>query len=73
MNFIPTHSQETVSKLISSFFKEDKTRRELANILFVKLTEAVGMLQLNSTPCVAVSGDATLLMAEMLKIFVQGK
>ncbi|XP_037647027.1 centromere protein X [Sebastes umbrosus] len=36
--------KETVSKLLSSFFKEDKTR---------------------------LSGDATLLMAEMLKIFVQ--
>uniref|UniRef100_G3PAR2 Centromere protein X n=1 Tax=Gasterosteus aculeatus aculeatus TaxID=481459 RepID=G3PAR2_GASAC len=36
--------KETVSKLLSSFFKEDKTR---------------------------LSGDAVLLMTEMLKIFVQ--
>ncbi|XP_033499974.1 centromere protein X [Epinephelus lanceolatus] len=36
--------KETVSKLLSSFFKEDKTR---------------------------LSGDAVLLMAEMLKVFVQ--
>ncbi|XP_034395978.1 centromere protein X isoform X2 [Cyclopterus lumpus] len=36
--------KETVSKLLSSFFKEDKTR---------------------------LSGDATLLMTELLKIFVQ--
>ncbi|XP_070837460.1 centromere protein X isoform X1 [Chaetodon trifascialis] len=38
--------KDTVSKLLSSFFKEDKTR---------------------------LSGDAVLLMAEMLKVFVQGK
>ncbi|XP_029364921.1 centromere protein X [Echeneis naucrates] len=36
--------KDTVSKLLSSFFKEEKTR---------------------------VSGDAVLLMAEMLKIFVE--
>ncbi|XP_013865500.1 centromere protein X [Austrofundulus limnaeus] len=36
--------KETVSKLLSSFFKEDKTK---------------------------LSGDASLLMAEMLKVFVQ--
>ncbi|XP_042361532.1 LOW QUALITY PROTEIN: centromere protein X [Plectropomus leopardus] len=36
--------KETVSKLLSSFFKEDKTR---------------------------LSGDAVLLMVEMLKVFVQ--
>ncbi|XP_068435475.1 centromere protein X [Clinocottus analis] len=36
--------KETVSKLLSEFFKEDKTR---------------------------LSGDATLLMTELLKIFVQ--
>ncbi|KAJ0058114.1 hypothetical protein NL108_007399, partial [Boleophthalmus pectinirostris] len=36
--------QETVNKLLSSFFKEDKTK---------------------------LSGDAVVLMAEMLKIFVQ--
>ncbi|XP_071386629.1 centromere protein X [Centroberyx affinis] len=36
--------KETVSKLLSSFFKEDKTK---------------------------LSGDAALLMAEMLKVFVQ--
>ncbi|XP_029293780.1 centromere protein X [Cottoperca gobio] len=36
--------KETISKLLSSFFKEDKTR---------------------------LSGDAVLLMAEMLKVFVQ--
>ncbi|KAJ8263872.1 hypothetical protein GJAV_G00142380 [Gymnothorax javanicus] len=36
--------KETVSKLLSMFFKDEKTR---------------------------VSGDAVLLMAEMLKIFVQ--
>ncbi|KAM8845287.1 centromere protein X [Spinachia spinachia] len=36
--------KETVSKLLSGFFKEDKTR---------------------------LSGDAVLLMTEMLKIFVQ--
>ncbi|KAM9391600.1 centromere protein X-like [Pholidichthys leucotaenia] len=36
--------QETVSKLLPSFFKEDKTK---------------------------LSGDAALLMAEMLKVFVQ--
>ncbi|XP_030263776.1 centromere protein X isoform X1 [Sparus aurata] len=36
--------QDTVSKLLASFFKEDKTR---------------------------LGGDATLLMADMLKIFVQ--
>ncbi|XP_069558821.1 centromere protein X [Brachyistius frenatus] len=36
--------KETVSKLLSGFFKEDKTK---------------------------LSGDAALLMAEMLKIFVQ--
>uniref|UniRef100_A0A8C2ZVI8 Uncharacterized protein n=1 Tax=Cyclopterus lumpus TaxID=8103 RepID=A0A8C2ZVI8_CYCLU len=41
-----SHLQETVSKLLSSFFKEDKTR---------------------------LSGDATLLMTELLKIFVQGE
>ncbi|XP_077590545.1 centromere protein X [Stigmatopora nigra] len=39
-----TFKKETVSKLLSSFFKEDKTR---------------------------LSVEATLLMAEMLKIFVQ--
>ncbi|XP_068605702.1 centromere protein X isoform X1 [Brachionichthys hirsutus] len=38
------YKQETVSKLLSSSFKEDKTR---------------------------LSGDAVLLMAEMLKIFIQ--
>uniref|UniRef100_A0A3Q4I648 Centromere protein X n=1 Tax=Neolamprologus brichardi TaxID=32507 RepID=A0A3Q4I648_NEOBR len=37
-------TQDTVSKLLSSFFKEDKTK---------------------------LSGDATLLMVEMLKVFVQ--
>lgn len=36
--------KETVNKLLSSFFKEDKTK---------------------------LSGDAALLMAEMLKVFVQ--
>ncbi|XP_072224700.1 centromere protein X [Leuresthes tenuis] len=36
--------KETVSKLLSSFFKEDKTK---------------------------LSGDAALLMAEMLKVFVE--
>ncbi|XP_053194389.1 centromere protein X [Scomber japonicus] len=36
--------KETVRKLLSSFFKEDKTK---------------------------LSGDAVLLMAEMLKVFVQ--
>ncbi|XP_029913440.1 centromere protein X [Myripristis murdjan] len=36
--------KETVSKVLSSFFREDKTK---------------------------LSGDATLLMAEMLKVFVQ--
>uniref|UniRef100_A0A8C5GXD7 Centromere protein X n=1 Tax=Gouania willdenowi TaxID=441366 RepID=A0A8C5GXD7_GOUWI len=36
--------QETVGKLLSSFFKEDKTK---------------------------LGGDAVLLMAEMLKVFVQ--
>ncbi|KAM8723539.1 centromere protein X [Acanthopagrus latus] len=36
--------KDTVSKLLTSFFKEDKTR---------------------------LGGDATLLMADMLKIFVQ--
>lgn len=36
--------KETISKLLTSFFKEDKTR---------------------------LSGDAVLLMAEMLKLFVQ--
>lgn len=36
--------KETISKLLASFFKEDKTR---------------------------LSGDAVLLMAEMLKLFVQ--
>ncbi|XP_061567510.1 centromere protein X [Cololabis saira] len=36
--------KETVSKLLSMFFKEDKTK---------------------------LSGDAVLLMAEMLKVFVQ--
>ncbi|XP_071329675.1 centromere protein X [Trachinotus anak] len=36
--------KDTVSKLLSAFFKEDKTK---------------------------LSGDAALLMAEMLKIFVQ--
>ncbi|XP_056263014.1 centromere protein X [Pseudoliparis swirei] len=36
--------KETISKLLLSFFKEDKTR---------------------------LSGDATLLMTELLKIFVQ--
>uniref|UniRef100_A0A671YR94 Centromere protein X n=2 Tax=Sparus aurata TaxID=8175 RepID=A0A671YR94_SPAAU len=36
--------KDTVSKLLASFFKEDKTR---------------------------LGGDATLLMADMLKIFVQ--
>ncbi|XP_077381775.1 centromere protein X [Festucalex cinctus] len=39
-----TFQKETVGKLLSSFFKEDKTR---------------------------LSGDAKLLMVEMLKIFVQ--
>ncbi|KAM4531026.1 centromere protein X [Odontesthes bonariensis] len=36
--------KETISKLLSSFFKEDKTK---------------------------LSGDAALLMTEMLKVFVQ--
>ncbi|XP_075998793.1 centromere protein X [Genypterus blacodes] len=36
--------KETVSKLLSSFFKEDKTK---------------------------IGGDAALLMAEMLKVFVE--
>ncbi|XP_068605705.1 centromere protein X isoform X2 [Brachionichthys hirsutus] len=40
----PRLRKETVSKLLSSSFKEDKTR---------------------------LSGDAVLLMAEMLKIFIQ--
>nr|XP_057905423.1 centromere protein X isoform X1 [Doryrhamphus excisus] len=39
-----TFKKDTVSKLLSSFFKEDKTR---------------------------LSGEAALLMAEMLRIFVQ--
>ncbi|KAM9784978.1 centromere protein X [Syngnathus typhle] len=39
-----TFKKETVAKLLSSFFKEDKTR---------------------------LSQEATLLMAEMLKIFVE--
>ncbi|XP_057674016.1 centromere protein X [Corythoichthys intestinalis] len=39
-----TFKKETVGKLLSSFFKEDKTR---------------------------LSVEATLLMAEMLKVFVQ--
>ncbi|XP_020790959.1 centromere protein X [Boleophthalmus pectinirostris] len=39
-----TFKKETVNKLLSSFFKEDKTK---------------------------LSGDAVVLMAEMLKIFVQ--
>lgn len=38
------HLQDTISKLLSSFFKEDKTR---------------------------LSGDAVLLVAEMLKVFVR--
>ncbi|CAL1588277.1 unnamed protein product [Knipowitschia caucasica] len=39
-----TFKKETVSKLLTSFFKEDKTR---------------------------ISGDAVVLMTEMIKIFVQ--
>nr|XP_020476633.1 centromere protein X [Monopterus albus] len=39
-----TFKKDTVGKLLSSFFKEDKTR---------------------------ISGDAVLLMAEMLRIFIQ--
>lgn len=69
--------QDTVSKILSSFFKEDKTKGKLyislikMASLFTTLCSRLRNLKLMSH-CVAVSGDAVLLMAEMLKVFVQG-
>lgn len=63
--------QETVSKLLSSFFKEDKTKCELNNFVSVSPTFCLWPKQI--LIWVPVSGDASLLMAEMLKVFVQGK
>ena len=78
--------QDTVSKLLTSFFKEDKTRRELDNhleisdipqsclcvvVFFLFFDESTALSPISHS--VTVGGDATLLMADMLKIFVQGK
>ena len=85
--------QDTVSKLLASFFKEDKTRRELDIHLEISDITQSGLcvcvfffffffllLFLDKSTVlspisdsVTVGGDATLLMADMLKIFVQGK
>lgn len=61
-------SKETVSKLLALFFKEDKTRRELAKYRREKSCQPFG-----DSSFLAVSGDAGVLMAEMLRIFVRGK
>lgn len=63
-------SKDTVSKLLASFFKEDKTRRKLTKHLAVKNFRPADS---SSFLCVAVSGDAATLMAEMLRIFVRGE
>lgn len=63
-------SKDTVSKLLASFFKEDKTRRKLTKHLAEKNVQPADS---SSFPCVAVSGDAATLMAEMLRIFVRGE
>lgn len=63
-------SKDTVSKLLASFFKEDKTRRKLTKHLAENNFQPAGS---SSFLCVAVSGDAATLMAEMLRIFVRGE
>lgn len=66
--------QETVGKLLSSSFKDDKTRREL-NRVNVHFHWFVVLLTSVFFPCLfvrTVSGDAVMLMVEMLKVFVQG-
>lgn len=72
--------QDTVSKLLSSSFKEEKTKRELHKYSpdmsdFPPKLSCVfsATLTPSNSRCVTVSGDAALLVAEMLKIFVQGK
>lgn len=73
------HLQDTVHKLLSGFFKEEKTKRELykscpdLSDFPQTVCILVVILSLNKSLCVTVSGDAALLMAEMLKIFVEGK
>lgn len=63
-------SKETVSNLLARFFKEDKTRRKLVkyHTETFRFSEPFG-----DSSSVAVSGDAAVLMAEMLRIFVRGK
>lgn len=63
-------SKDTVSKLLASFFREDKTRRKLTKHLAEKNCQPADS---SSLLCVAVSGDAATLMAEMLRIFVRGE
>uniref|UniRef100_A0A665VN11 Centromere protein X n=1 Tax=Echeneis naucrates TaxID=173247 RepID=A0A665VN11_ECHNA len=66
--------KDTVSKLLSSFFKEEKTRGELNKHCpdlasnHWKSGDSEGLTVLSH---LIVSGDAVLLMAEMLKIFVE--
>uniref|UniRef100_A0A4W6G1D6 Centromere protein X n=1 Tax=Lates calcarifer TaxID=8187 RepID=A0A4W6G1D6_LATCA len=69
--------KDTVHKLLSGFFKEEKTKRELykscpdLSDFPQTVCILVVILSLNKSLCVTVSGDAALLMAEMLKIFVE--